>query len=38
MWEILYNTINKTLARTETIREELQDAEADLQKGKYLSW
>ena len=32
MWGILYNTINKTLARTETIREELVDAERDLER------
>lgn len=32
IWDILRNTIEKTLARTETVREELRNAEEALEK------
>jgi len=33
LWDILRNAINKTLARTQTVREELKTAEEALQKA-----
>jgi hypothetical protein len=33
LWEILHNTINKTLSRTELLRNSLKEAEIALEKG-----